>query len=80
MTFLTVRPNAAGIAQPNPARIAALRSEHLEIRMFYVGHGEANLIVFPDRRGLSGAGSRPSWCNMICGTVASRYGWTNYQR
>ncbi len=50
MTFLKVRPITAGIAQPNPARIGTFRGEHLEIRMFYVGHGEANLIVFPGRR------------------------------
>ena len=50
MTFLKVLPDTAAVAQPDPARIAAFRNEQLEIHMFYVGHGELNLVVFPDRR------------------------------
>ncbi len=75
MTFLKVRTNAAGIAQPNPARIAALRSEHLEIRMFYVGHGEANLIVFPDRRAwIVEVGSSNGWSDTdALGVLLAQY-------
>ena len=75
MTFLKVRPNAAGIARPNPARIAAFRSEHLEIRMFYVGHGEANLIVFPDRRAwIVEVGSSNGWPdNDALGALLAQY-------
>ena len=75
MTFLKVRPNAAGIADPNPARIAGLRGEHLEIRMFYVGHGEANLIVFPDRRAwIIEVGSSSGWPdNDALGALLAQY-------
>ena len=50
MTFLKVLPDVAQDATPGTARVTAFRNEHLEIRMFYVGHGELNLIVFPDDR------------------------------
>jgi len=75
MTFLKVRPNAAGNAQPNQARINAFRNEHLEIRMFYVGHGEANLIVFPDRRAwIVEVGSGNRWQdNNTLGALLAQY-------
>ena len=75
MTFLKARLNAAGNAQPNQARIDAFRNEHLEIRMFYVGHGEANLIVFPDRRAwIVEVGSGNGWQdNNTLGALLAQY-------
>ncbi len=75
MTFLKVRPNVAGNAEPNAARIAAFRGAHLEIRMFYVGHGEANLIVFPDRRAwIVEVGSGNGWTdNNALGALLAQY-------
>ena len=49
------------------------RNEHLEIRMFYVGHGELNLIVFPDRRAwIIDVGSGNGWAdnNTLGGLIA----------
>ena len=75
MPFLKVRPNAAGIARPKPARIATFCGEHLEIRMFYVGHGEVNLIVFPDRRAwIVEVGSGNGWPdNNALGALLAQY-------
>ena len=60
---------------PNSARIAAFRSEPLEIRMFYVGHGEAILIVFPDRLAwIVEVGSSNGWPdNNTLGTRLAKY-------
>ena len=75
MTFLKVRPNAAGVADPSAARISAFHNEHLEIRMFYVGRGETNLIVFPDRRAwIVEVGSGNGWSdNNTLGALLANY-------
>ena len=75
MTFLRVLPDAARNARPRAARVTEFRDEPLEIRMFYVGHGELNLIVFPDRRAwIVEVGSGNGWSdNNALGALIAGY-------
>ena len=75
--YLSVSENAARVVQPDAGRQATLQNSHLEIRMFYVGHGEAVLIRFPDGRAWfvdAGSGSGSSWTtNNALGAGLSQY-------
>ena len=75
MTFLKVMPDTAAVAQPDPARIAEFRNGQLEIHMFYVGHGELNLVVFPDQRAwVIEVGSGNQWSvNDSLGVLLAQY-------
>ena len=48
--FLRVLENRARNARPSTERRAAFAADHLEVRMFNVGRGEAILVVFPNNR------------------------------
>lgn len=61
--FWTVSEGGAKRARPSAARRAAFEREHLELRVFNVGDGEAILLVFPGRRAWlidGGSGSGPA--------------------
>lgn len=46
--WIRALPNEARGARPKAARRASFDAEHLEVRMFNVGHGEAILVIFPN--------------------------------
>ena len=75
--YLSVSENAARVVQPDAGRQATFQNSHLEVRMFYVGHGEAILIRFPDDRVWfvdAGSGSGRSWTtNNALGVGLSQY-------
>ena len=75
--YLSVSENAARVVQPDAGRQATFQNSHLEVRMFYVGHGEAILIRFPDDRAWfvdAGSGGGRSWTtNDALGAGLSQY-------
>lgn len=48
--WIRALPDEARGAIPKPVRVASFDAEHLEVRIFNVGHGEAILVVFPGDR------------------------------
>jgi competence protein ComEC len=75
--YLSVSENAARVVQPNAGRRATFQNSHLEVRMFYVGHGEAILIRFPDGRSWfveAASGGGTGWTtNNALGAGLSQY-------
>ena len=61
MPYYQVVADAARVVHPTQARLNSFDARHLEVRMFYVGHGECILIVFPNHRAWlvdAGSGTR----------------------
>lgn len=74
--FFKVKRGRIDHATPTQSRKASFDANHLEVRMFNVGAGEAALVVFPDGRVWMvdcGSGNHPKGDNKKLGRGIARY-------
>ncbi len=82
MAFFMVGADSVRTVNPNAQRVQQFRGSFLEVRMFHVGHGEATLVVFPDRRAwFVDAGTGNGWGsnNQLGGLLAGYLAQNNLE-